>query len=166
MCELPLDVSVDGELQSSYTALVRSCGYGLVLDTKLAGPERMHLSSDYLGDPDGSTRSSHFYDAPDRVPLYAAWGTVDHARGAIDVRWAPRDCLYDHLQRLLDLLERLGHTAAIDVAEEALRPFEALAAGLGVAAGGPHVHARRSDLPAVLDAWRLFGPAGERHRQA
>ena len=134
-CELPVEVSVDGELRLSYTTLVRTCGYGVVLDTKVVGPFRVHLSSDYLGDLEGRTQSSHFFDAPDRVPVYAGWCSAEHTRAQIDVRWAPRSCLYDHLQRLLDLFERLGHVAAIEVSGDALAPFEALAAGRSVAAG-------------------------------
>jgi hypothetical protein len=166
MCELPLTISMDGERQPSYTTLLRTCAYGVVLETSVASPERVRLSSEYLGDSDRSARSTHFSDAPDHVPLHTGWRSVDHPCDVIDVRWAPRHCLYDHLQRLLDLLEHLGHTAAIDVRDEALRPFEALARGRTVAAGRPEMRELRSDLAAVLDAWRPFGAAGERHGQA
>jgi hypothetical protein len=166
MCELPLAICVEGERRSSYTTLVRTCAYGVVLDTSVVGPERAHLNSDYVGDPDRTARSSHFWDAPDHAPVYAGWRSVEHPRGEIDVRWAPRKCLYDHLQRLLDLLEHLGYGAAIDVGEDALRPFEALAMGMSVESVEVRPEPLRSGLVSVLGSWGPLRTPGERHAQA
>ncbi len=166
ICELPLTIHVDGAPRASYTTLLRTCAYGAVLDTKLAGRDlRVHLNSHYLGDPDRTARSTHFTDAPGRVPVHTGWSNIEHRAGELDVRWAPRECLYDHLQRLLELLERLGHAGQIDVGDEATRPFEALASGLSVAAGRPEPPPLRSELAAVLGSWTLLGSPGERHAE-
>jgi hypothetical protein len=166
ICELPLAIRTQGELRPSYTTLLRTCAYGVVLDTKLVGPERVHLNSHYLGDPNRTARSTHFSDAPGRVPVYTGWHTIEHPAGELDVRWAPSGCLYDHLQRLLDLLERLGRPAKIDVSDEVLLPFEALAQGLSVASARPQPAPMHSGLAAVFSSWSVLGPSGQRHAEA
>ncbi len=167
LCELPLAVRIDGKLRASYTTFLRTCAYGAVLDTKVVGCGlRVHLNSHYLGDPDRTARSTHFSDAPAAVPVHTGWRTIEHAPGELDVRWAPRECLYDHLQRLLELLEGLGHAGRVDVGDDAMLPFEALARGLSVTAGRGEPAPMSSDLAAVLSSWSSLGSAGERHAEA
>jgi len=167
LCELPLAVRIDGTPRASYTTFLRTCAYGAVLDTKVVGRGlRVHLNSHYLGDPDRSTRSTHFSDAPGAVRVHTGWSTIEHPPGELDVRWAPRECLYDHLQRLLALLEALGLAGQVDVGDDAMLPFEALARGLSVTAGRGGATPLSSDLAAVLSSWSFLGSAGERHAQA
>ncbi len=166
LCELPLTVRVDGAVQPSHTTFLRKCAYAVMLDTKVTAPDlHVHLNSDYTGYADRTTRSSHYSDARGPTPGHTDWSSTVHPPGAIDVRWSPSDCLYDYLQRLLDLFEQLGHPAQVDVDDEVLRPFEALAQGLSVAAGLPRRVRLRSDLAAILGSWPIFGARDNRRRK-
>jgi hypothetical protein len=166
MCELPLAIRVDGDPQPSYTTFLRPCAYAAVLDTKIIGSAlRVHLSSDYSGDPERPARSSHVAHAVGAAPGLTAWRAIEHAPGELDVRWSPSLCLYDHMFRIIDLLERLGHAAEVELGADALKPFEALARGATVAAGRPG-RLPRSDVAALLGSWGLFGSPGQRHAQA
>jgi hypothetical protein len=49
---------------------------------------------------------------------------VEHAHDSLPVIAARERCLYDHLQRLQDLLERIGVHARIPLGEEALTAVE------------------------------------------
>ena len=167
MCELPLVIRIGGEVRPSYTSFVRPCAYAVVLDTKiLAAGLGVHLNSDSLGDPERATRSSHFADALGALPRRTEWRTIEHPAGQLDIRWKPSECLYDHLCRLLDLLEALGHAGKVEVSDEVLRPFEALSRGLSVAAGRPEPPPLRSSVADVLGPWSVSRTVGERHAQA
>ena len=160
-CEVPLQIWVSGQLQPSYTAFLRPCAYAATLDTRIAGPDfRMHLNSDYLGDPERPTRSTHCSDSSEAVPVHAGWETVTHPSAELDVRWTPSDCLYDHLHRLLGLLQRLGHAARMEVSDETVGLFEGLARGLGASGGRPGANALRSEFPPILCLWTPLGSAG------
>jgi len=160
VCTVSLTVCLDGAPRPSYTTFLRPCAYGVMVDTKVLGPElRLHLNSDYLGDPDGTARSTHFADAPGLSPLRTSWSTIEHPAGQLDVRWTPSQCLYDHLQRLLELTELLGHAAKVEVSDEAVAPFEAAARGLSVSVGCPEAR-MRPDVADALSTWGLspYGP--------
>jgi len=158
VCQLPLEITVEGKLAPSYSTFLRPCGYGVVLDTRVIAPRmRVHLNSVYVGDPDGTARSSQHSDAPDCDPVHGGWESVEHARGELDVRWKPSDCLYDHLHRLLDLLEQIGRPARIDVDDAVLRPFEAVEHGQSVAAGRPELPPMSPQIAADLYSWTTMG---------
>jgi hypothetical protein len=155
MCELPLGIWVDDESIPSYTTFLRACAYAATLDTKILAPGlRVHVSSDYTGRPDGSTRSTHLVDGRGTLAGHSDWSAVEHARVEIDVRWEPRGCLYDHLHRVLDLIGRIGHVGRIEVGDNILRPFDALARRSPV---DPRLVplGRRIDVAAILRAWGL-----------
>jgi hypothetical protein len=158
VCELPVEVRVAGKTLPSYTTFLRTCAYGVVLDTRIVGPGlRVHLHSDYLGDPDGTARSSHYSDAPDCIPGHTGWDSSEHSRAELDVRWKPSGCLYHHLHRLLDLLEQLGRQARIDVSDEVLRPFQAVEEGRSVAAGAPRHRPLSTAAASTLYSWCTLG---------
>ncbi|MHB8491920.1 MAG: hypothetical protein ACYDA6_06885 [Solirubrobacteraceae bacterium] len=123
--KIPLQIRVDGAPEISETIFTRLCAYGVVLHTALPATHLQLVStSEYVGYPDRSARASH---------LAVTRGTrantellpIDHPRGTLDVRGAPRKCLYDHLQRLQRFLNGLGHEAAIDVSDEAIEALDA-----------------------------------------
>jgi hypothetical protein len=168
LCELPLAIWIEGERRQSYTTLRRSCAYGALMDTKALTPElRVHLSSDYLGYPDRTARSTHFSDVYERQrAARTGWRSAQHPPGELDVRWLPSGCLYDHLFCLLDLLHQLGRSGRIEVGDDVLRPFEALARGSSVAAVSDTPARLRSDLAAVRGAWALPGMPSQGYAQA
>jgi len=160
MWELPLRVWLREEVQPSYTTFVRACAYTAMLDTTVAGTgARVHLSSDYLGDPERRTRSTHYAESPDFTPVYMDWETLTHPVAELDVRWTPSECLYDHLQRLLALLGRVGEGARIEVSDETVRPFGELAHGRLSVQKRSLAPVSRSDFAGLLGVWAPLGPA-------
>jgi hypothetical protein len=116
---IPLRLTLDGHPERSETLLADVGAYALVLSSVL--PARaVELHSSYLGYPGTPTRASHLLLAPDTADSEAA----EHSADSIPVIIARRRCLYDHLQRLQDFLETLGHTAAIPLPDDALVAVE------------------------------------------
>jgi hypothetical protein len=123
--EIPLVVRVDGIVERSETTWTRAGAYALSIATVLPAPELpVELVSSYVGHPELETRSVHLVLGPDRGE--ARIESVTHSPGEVDVVFAPRDCAYDHAQRLLDLLRDLGHDPAIDMPDGALRAVDAV----------------------------------------
>jgi hypothetical protein len=116
---IPLRITLDGHLERSETRLASAGPYALVLSSVL--PDRaIELHSSYLGHPGAVTRASHLLLAPGMSESDAA----EYSGESMSVMVARRRCLYDHLQRLQDFLEALGHTAQIPLAEDALIAVE------------------------------------------
>lgn len=116
---IPLHLTLDGYPERSETLLASVGAYALVLSSVL--PARaIELHSSYLGHPGTPTRASHLLLAPNATDSDA----VEHSADSIPVIVARRRCLYDHLQRLQDFLETLGHTAAVPLPDDALIAVE------------------------------------------
>ena len=104
--EIPLVVRVDGVVERSETICTRAGAYALMITTVLPGPVLpVELVSSYVGHPELETRSVHLFLGPDRGEAQVE--SVTHPLGEVVV-FAPRDCAYDHAQRLLELLHELG----------------------------------------------------------
>ena len=114
-----MEIVIDGESVRSET-LVSSVGaYVVVLDTVL--PDHgIDLHSVYTGHPKVRTQATHLMLTPD---LHEAT-TTEHENDAIPVMHARRNCLYDHLQRLQDLLADLGIDASIPLDDVAVTAVE------------------------------------------
>jgi hypothetical protein len=118
---IPLSLTLDGHPEHSETLLATVGAYTLVLSSVL--PARaVELHSSYLGHPGAPTQASHLLLAPDPEDIDSE--AVEHSEKSIPVIIARRRCLYDHLQRLQDFLETLGHTAAIPLPDDALIAVE------------------------------------------
>ena len=125
--EIELAVRVDGALERSETTFTRAGAYALTIATVLPGPDLpIELVSSYIGHPGIATRSLHLALGPDRHE--AKTTVITHERGAADVVFVPRACVYDHAQRLHDLLLSLGHEATIDLSDAALRLVDTVGA--------------------------------------
>jgi hypothetical protein len=116
---IPLRIKLDGHPERSETRLAAVGAYALVLSSVLP-IQGIELHSSYLGHPGAPTRASHLLLAPDTANSDAA----EHSEDSIPVIVARRRCLYDHLQRLQDFLEALGHTAEIPLPDDALIAVE------------------------------------------
>jgi hypothetical protein len=121
----PLDIPVTislGAGEHPVATRTRMTGLGayvLVLDTVLP-VQGVELHSTYTGHPKVKTLSCH---------LMLAHGlhdtlTVEHDHASIPVIHERRACLYDHLQRLQDLLAQLGHQAHIPLQDSAIETVE------------------------------------------
>lgn len=117
--DIPLRVFVDDKPTDSQTRATSVGAYVLVLDTTL--PDHgIDLHSVYVGHSRVRTQSTHLLLAPSlRETL-----TTEHEHESIPVVHARRRCLYDHLQRLQDLLSDLDIDAHIPVGEDAIATVE------------------------------------------
>jgi hypothetical protein len=112
---IPIQIAVDGAPERSETRLASAGAYVLVLSSVL--PDRaVELHSSYLGHPGTPTQASHLMLAPG----ISDSETFEHDESLIPVMFARRRCVFDHLQRLQDLLAELGHTVQVPLADDAL----------------------------------------------
>jgi hypothetical protein len=116
---IPLQMTLDGQLERSETRAASAGAYVLVLSSVLAD-RAVELHSVYLGHPGASTRVSHLLLAPGVSESDAC----EHTADSLPVITARRRCLYDHLQRLQEFLAQLGYTAQLPLADDALIAVE------------------------------------------
>ena len=110
---------IDGQPVRSETLLTEAGPNALVLSTTLSD-RGIWLDSTYLGHGSAETQITHLLVAPGRSGETEC-RTVPHDE--IPVIHVRRLCLYDHLQRLQDFLDSLGHTGQVhglDLAIEAV----------------------------------------------
>lgn len=119
-----MPVRVDEQLERSETRWASVGAYIFTLSTTLPGV-RTELHSTYVAHPRTATQVTHLLLTPPDVPADSE--TVEHRRHVLPVLYQRRRCLFDHAHRLQELLEDLGHTAAIDVSAEAIASVEDLA---------------------------------------
>ena len=114
-------VSIEGRRVRAETLIASAGACALVLSTTV--PERgITVHSTYLGHDGAPTQVAHLLLGGGRVESEA------HSRphAELPVVHARRRCLYDHLQRLQDLVAELGlGRAAVDGLEQAVEAVEA-----------------------------------------
>lgn len=117
--EIPLPIRLDGDSVGSVTSATSVGAFVLVLDTTI--PQRgIQLHSVYVGHKGVQTLASHLLLAPGIQETIAA----EHDPATLPVWHARRACLYDHLQRLQDLLDQLDLHASIPLDDAALDAIE------------------------------------------
>src|SRR3712207_5892573 len=107
---------IDGMPTASETVLTEAGPNALVLSTILRD-RGVWLDSAYLGHGGADTQVSHLMVAPGRPAETEARSVPHDEMPVVHVR---RLCLYDHLQRLQDFLDELGHTAQVHGLERAV----------------------------------------------
>lgn len=117
--QIPLKIAIDGEPERSETIAYSAGAYVLALATTLAD-RAVSLHSTYTGDPATGTLSSHLLLAHGAYRATAC----EHDHVALPLTHQRRRLLYDHLQRLQDLLDGLGLAATIPVNERAIEAIE------------------------------------------
>lgn len=120
--EILCRIRVDGAPARTETVLTEASLNVIVLSTTLRD-RGIWLDSTYLGHGGTDTQITHLTVAPGRLGESES-RAVDH--NEIPVLHVRRRCLYDHLQRLQDFLEELGHRAQIDGLEHAVEAVEAI----------------------------------------
>jgi hypothetical protein len=106
----------------SETILTEAGPNALVLSTTLRD-RGIWIDSTYLGHGGTDTQITHLLVAPGRAGETESRAVAHDEVPVIHVR---RLCLYDHLQRLQDFLDTLGHTAQVhglDLAIEAVEQY-------------------------------------------
>ena len=115
-------IRLDSMPVRSETILTEAGPNALVLSTTLRD-RGIWLDSTYLGHGSAETQITHLLVAPGR-PGETESRSVPHDE--VPVIHVRRLCLYDHLQRLQDFLDSLGHTAQVhglDLAIEAVEQY-------------------------------------------
>ena len=113
---------IDGQPVRSETLLTEAGPNALVLSTTLSD-RGIWLDSTYLGHGSAETQITHLLVAPGRSGETEC-RTVPHDE--IPVIHVRRLCLYDHLQRLQDYLDSLGHTGQVSGLDHAIEAVEHL----------------------------------------
>jgi hypothetical protein len=115
-------IRVDGMPARSETILTEAGPNALVLSTTLRD-RGIWVDSTYLGHGGCETQVTHLLVAPARGGETESRAVAHDEIPVIHVR---RLCLYDHLQRLQDFLDSLGHTGQVhglDLAVEAVEQY-------------------------------------------
>ena len=109
-------IAVDGRAVRSTTRTVSAGAYQFVISTVLPGTG-IELQSSYVGHGNlEETQITHLLLALGHCETELR--SVPHY--AIPVQHGRRRCLYDHLQRLQDFVQDLGHDVSIDGLDDAL----------------------------------------------
>lgn len=122
---IPLRIEVDGREARSETVYTQAGAYALTVITTLPTPElAVELHSTYVGHPGALTHATHLRLGPAGHPPQI--DTAEHAEHDICLVFTPRNAVYDHAHRLVELLEELGHQAAVHIQDGAFRALEAI----------------------------------------
>jgi hypothetical protein len=124
---IDLELRLDGKPVESETTCTWGGPHVLVVHTVIPrGDLALELHSTFVGHPDIDTHVTHLVlGPPGRAPELIS---SDHDE--LDPMLSPRGCVYEHAQRLIEVLDELGHRGAVDV------PGEGAFAGLESAARG------------------------------
>jgi hypothetical protein len=119
-------IHLDGRPAVSETLVAIVGAHAVLVSTTLPDlPAQLHSS--YLADPAADTQVSELRLVP-RIGTESLTRAVRAA--ALPVAFDPRRALYDHLQRLQDMLSgALGVDVSIDLSDAACAAFEELAVG-------------------------------------
>jgi hypothetical protein len=117
--KIPIEIALNGKPVPSQTLATSVGAYILAIETVLPD-QAIDLHSTYTGHSKTSTQATHLILTPDQSECL----TVEHENDAIPVIHARRTCLYDHLHRLQDLLQRDGVEANIPIEDEAIQAIE------------------------------------------
>ena len=120
---VPLAFSLDGRQVASETTCIWAGPYVLAISTVL--PDHglaAEVHSTFVGHEGVQTLATHLTVGPvDYDPTIAQ---VEHAHASLDPMLGPRDCVYEHVQVVLETLKQLGYEVAIDVPEDAFADVE------------------------------------------
>jgi hypothetical protein len=120
---IDLVVAIDGESAASETTYTWAGAHALTVHTVIPRVDlALELHSTFVGHSGLPTHAAHLVlGPPGRAPTITA---VDHHGNDLDPTYAPRSCVYEHAQHLIEVLSGLGYRAAVNVPGE--RAFEGL----------------------------------------
>ena len=121
---VPVTLHLDNAPLPSVTQFTSASAQVLLITTVIPDERApLTLHSAYLGQHGEVTAATHLLLAPDTDPTPVM---REHPADAMPVADPERHrCLYDHLQQLLDALNRNGHHARVDVVDAALASIDA-----------------------------------------
>jgi hypothetical protein len=118
-CEIPLPIQIDGKPIRSQTLATTVGAYVLALSTTLPD-QAIDLHSTYTGHPHTGTLASHLLLARDSYQALA----TEHDHADLPLTHQRRRVLYDHLQRLQELLADLSIDARLQVDDRTVEAIE------------------------------------------
>ena len=120
---IDVDVIVDGRSTASETTCTWAGAHVLTVHTVIPCADlALELHSTFVGHPGVSTHVVHLSLGPPGCE--PTMTSADHGEDELDPTYAPRACVYEHAQHLIEVLAGLGYRAAVDVPGE--RAFEGL----------------------------------------
>jgi hypothetical protein len=120
---IDLNVTIDSRSTASETTCTWAGAHVLTVHTVIPRADlALELHSTYVGHSGVPTHVVHLtLGQRGREPTITA---ADHDEDDLDPTYAPRACVYEHAQHLIEVLSGLGYRAAVDVPGE--RAFEGL----------------------------------------
>jgi hypothetical protein len=132
---IDLHLILDGEPAESETTCTWAGAHVLTVHTAIPRADlALELHSTFIGHAGVPAHVVHLRLGPPGHD--AAIMSVDHDDGHLDPTYAPRACVYEHAQHLIEVLGSLGYRASVEVPGE--RAFDELERV---------VHRSRSDSP-------------------
>jgi len=121
--DIQLKITLDGQSVTSETTCTWAGPYALAVETTL--PDRglaVELHSLFVGHEDVPTCATHLSLGP--VGRDPSIFTTEHEHSELDPKTEPRECAYEHMNILVEILTRLGYQVALDVADQAFGELE------------------------------------------
>ena len=111
---IDMALQIDGESTLSETTCTWAGAHVLTIHTVVPrGNLALELHSTFVGHPGVPTYVVHLrLGPPGREPSIVA---AEMSNPQVEPTYAPRACAYEHAQRLIEVLEDLGHGAAVNV---------------------------------------------------
>jgi hypothetical protein len=112
---IDLELTLDGKQVQSETTCTWAGAYVLTVHTAIPRPDlALELHSTFVGHPGVQTHAAHLIlGPPGRAPELTS---SDHDE--LDPMLGPRSCVYEHAQRLIEVLDELGYRAGVNVPGE------------------------------------------------
>jgi hypothetical protein len=120
---IALDINLDGRRADSETTCIWAGPYVLVIATVLPEPGlAAEVHSTFVGHSGVPTCATHLALGPvGYAPLTI---TAEHRHANLDPVVNARQCVYEHAQIVLEILNALGYQAGIDVPDDAFGELE------------------------------------------
>jgi hypothetical protein len=120
---IALNITLDGRLADSETTCIWAGPYVLVIATVLPEPGlAAEVHSTFVGHPGVPTCATHLTLGPvGEGPVIVP---VEHEHANLDPTIKARECVYEHAQIVLEILNALGYQAGIDVPDDAFGELE------------------------------------------
>lgn len=120
---IDLELRLDGGPTLSETTCTWAGAHVLTIHTVIPrGDLALELHSTFVGHPGVPTHVVHLgLGPPGREPSIVA---TEMDNPQVEPTYAPRECAYEHAQRLIEVLTDLGHEIAVNVPEDAFDALE------------------------------------------
>src|SRR5436305_1240410 len=111
---IKFDVRIDGVEVDTETTCSWAGAHVLTVHTTIPRKDlALELHSTFVGHPSVPTHVVHLQLGPPGREPTITYADVDDQQ--LDPTYAPRSCVYEHAQRLIEVLADLGHRAAVNV---------------------------------------------------